>query len=88
MAVYIVLGVNLTGRREVLGHWVGDGAEGANFWLSVITDLQTRGVHSSEAVDRRLVELLQIELEVSWDGKPVDSDHRHHGRDGVLHRQR
>ncbi len=24
--------------------WIGDGAEGANFWLSVITDLQTRGV--------------------------------------------
>jgi transposase-like protein len=44
VAVYIVLGVNLTGHREVLGHWVGDGAEGANFWLSVITDLQQRGV--------------------------------------------
>jgi transposase-like protein len=28
----------------VLGHWVGAGSEGANFWLSVITDLQTRGV--------------------------------------------
>lgn len=44
VAVYIVLGVNLTGRREVLGHWVGAGAEGANFWLSVVTDLQQRGV--------------------------------------------
>jgi len=28
----------------VLGHWVGDGAEGANFWLSVVSDLQGRGV--------------------------------------------
>ena len=43
-AIYIVLGVDLEGHRDVLGHWVGDGAEGANFWLSVITDLQTRGV--------------------------------------------
>lgn len=43
-AVYIVLGVDLDGKRDVLGHWVGDGAEGANFWLSVITDLQGRGV--------------------------------------------
>ena len=43
-AVYIVLGVNLEGHRDVLGHWVGDGGEGANFWLSVVTDLQTRGV--------------------------------------------
>jgi putative transposase len=43
-AVYIVLGVDLDGHRDVLGHWIGDGAEAANFWLSVVTDLQTRGV--------------------------------------------
>src|SRR5919205_2114514 len=43
-AVYIVLGVDLDGQCDVLGHWVGDGAEGANFWLSVVTDLQSRGV--------------------------------------------
>ncbi|MDP9312781.1 MAG: IS256 family transposase [Chloroflexota bacterium] len=43
-AVYIVLGVDLEGQRDVLGQWVGDGAEGANFWLSVVTDLQARGV--------------------------------------------
>jgi transposase-like protein len=43
-AIYIVLGVDLEGHRDVLGHWVGDGAEGANFWLSVVTDLQNRGV--------------------------------------------
>ena len=44
VAVYNVLGVDLDGQREILGHWVGDGAEGANFWLSVVTDLQNRGV--------------------------------------------
>lgn len=27
-----------------MGHWVSDGAEGANFWLSVIADLQNQGV--------------------------------------------
>jgi putative transposase len=43
-AVYIVLGIDLDGQRDVLGHWVGDGAEGANFWLGVVTDLQARGV--------------------------------------------
>ncbi len=42
--VYVVLGVDLEGQRDVLGHWVGYGAEGANFWLSVVTDLQTRCV--------------------------------------------
>lgn len=44
VAVYVVLGIDLNGHRDVLGHWVGDGAEGANFWLSVVTDLQNRGV--------------------------------------------
>ena len=43
-AVYVVLGVDLEGHRDVLGHWIGDGGEGANFWLSVISDLQARGV--------------------------------------------
>lgn len=43
-AVYNVLGVSLDGQKDILGHWVGDGAEGANFWLSVVTDLQNRGV--------------------------------------------
>ncbi len=43
-AVYIVLGVDLEGHRDVLGHWAGNGSESANFWLSVVTDLQSRGV--------------------------------------------
>ncbi len=44
VAVYNVMGVDLEGKKDILGHWVGDGAEGANFWLSVISDLQGRGV--------------------------------------------
>jgi putative transposase len=43
-AIYVVLGVDVEGHKDVLGHWVGDGSESANFWLSVITDLQSRGV--------------------------------------------
>jgi transposase-like protein len=43
-AIHVVLGVNMKGYRDILGHWVADGAEGANFWLSVVTDLQNRGV--------------------------------------------
>lgn len=43
-AVYVVLGIDCTGQRDVLGHWVGDGGEGASFWLSVLSDLQARGV--------------------------------------------
>jgi len=43
-AVHVVLAVDLQGHRDVLGQWVSEGAEGANFWLSVLTDLQNRGV--------------------------------------------
>jgi transposase-like protein len=43
-AVYTVLGVDLDGHRDVLGHWLGEGSETSNFWLSVVTDLQGRGV--------------------------------------------
>jgi putative transposase len=44
IAVYTVLGVDLEGHRDALGHWVGDGGESSNFWLSVVSDLQNRGV--------------------------------------------
>ena len=43
-AIYIVLAIDLEGHKDVLGHWVGDGEEGASFWLSVVTDLKNRGV--------------------------------------------
>lgn len=43
-AIYIVLAVDLAGHKDVLGHWVGDGDEGASFWLNVVTDLKNRGV--------------------------------------------
>src|SRR5512135_3497598 len=45
VAVYTVLGVELDGHRDALGHWIGDGHESSNFWLNVISDLQSRGVH-------------------------------------------
>jgi transposase-like protein len=42
-AVYIVLGLTIDGHKEILGIWVGE-EEGAKFWLSVLTDIQSRGV--------------------------------------------
>ncbi|NCI48222.1 IS256 family transposase, partial [Sediminibacterium soli] len=41
--VYNVLGINKDGRKDVLGMYVSQ-SEGANFWLSVITDMKQRGV--------------------------------------------
>jgi putative transposase len=42
-AVYLVLGVNLQGEKELLGIWIAQ-TEGAKFWLQVITELKNRGV--------------------------------------------
>lgn len=42
-AVYTILGVNLEGRKEVMGLYISEN-EGANFWLQVLTDLSNRGV--------------------------------------------
>jgi putative transposase len=43
---YAAIGVDLQGRRDVLGLWAGTGAgESAKFWLSVLTDLKNRGVN-------------------------------------------
>jgi transposase-like protein len=42
-AFYTVLGVNLEGKKEILGLYLGQ-SEGAKFWLQVLTDLQNRGV--------------------------------------------
>lgn len=42
-AFYIVLGMALDGRRDVLGMWVAE-SEGAKAWLEILTDLKHRGV--------------------------------------------
>ena len=42
-AIYLVLGINTEGRKELLGMWISEN-EGAKFWLSVLTDLKNRGV--------------------------------------------
>lgn len=41
--MHVALGVNLEGRKELLGLWLGEN-EGAKFWLSCLTDLQSRGL--------------------------------------------
>ena len=42
-AVYIAIGINLDGRKEVLGMWVGEN-ESAKFWATVLNGLKNRGV--------------------------------------------
>jgi len=42
-AIHLALGVNMDGHKELLGMWLSEN-EGAKFWLSVLTELQNRGV--------------------------------------------
>ena len=42
-AVYLAIGVNLSGHKEVLGMWIAQ-TEGAKFWLQIVTELKNRGV--------------------------------------------
>ena len=42
-SVYLALGINTEGQKELLGIWLAE-TEGAKFWLSVLTELQNRGV--------------------------------------------
>jgi putative transposase len=44
-AVYVVLGINAEGNKNLLGLWTGEAeSEGAKFWLKVLTDLKNRGL--------------------------------------------
>jgi len=42
-SIYLALGVNLEGHKELLGLWIAE-TEGAKLWLNVLTELQNRGV--------------------------------------------
>jgi putative transposase len=42
-SVYLALGINMDGQKELLGMWIAQ-TEGAKFWLSVMTELKNRDV--------------------------------------------
>jgi putative transposase len=42
-AVYLAIGINMSGEKEVMGLWIAQ-MEGAKFWLQVVTELKNRGV--------------------------------------------
>ena len=42
-SIYLALGINLEGQKELLGMWLAE-TEGAKFWLTVLTELQNRGL--------------------------------------------
>jgi putative transposase len=47
--IYVVIGVTVNGERDILGLWLGDGGEGAKFWLQVLIELKNRDVAEAKA---------------------------------------
>ena len=44
--LYILMGVNLQGKKEILSMWISNGGESSKFWLNVLTDIKNRGVQT------------------------------------------
>ena len=65
-AAYLGIGVDVEGRKHVLGVWLGDGDEGAKFWLSVLTELRHRGVDDVLLVCCDGLKGLPDAIEATW----------------------
>jgi len=65
-AAYLAVGVDVEGRKHVLGVWLGDGDEGAKFWLTVLTELRHRGVEDVLIVCCDGLKGLPDAIEATW----------------------
>jgi len=65
-AAYLAVGVDSDGRKHVLGVWLGDGGEGAKFWLSVLTEIRNRGVNDVLIVCCDGLKGLPDAIEATW----------------------
>ena len=43
-AVYVVLGYDINGKKDILGIWISDSAEGKHYWMQVFDEIKSRGV--------------------------------------------
>ena len=63
---YVVVGVDVDGRKHVLGVWLGDGGEGAKYWLSVLTEIRNRGLEDALIVCCDGLKGLPDAIEATW----------------------
>jgi putative transposase len=65
--VYVAIGVNLEGERDVLGLWIGPtGGEGAKQWMTMLTELKNRGVADALVVCCDGLKGLPDAIRVTW----------------------
>jgi putative transposase len=65
-AAYLAVGVDVDGHKHVLGVWLGDGGEGAKFWLAVLTEIRHRGVEDVLLVCCDGLKGLPDAIEATW----------------------
>jgi putative transposase len=70
---YVAVGVDSDGRKHVLGIWLGDGGEGAKFWLSVLTELAQRGLADVIFVCCDGLKGLPDAIEATWPAASVQT---------------
>ncbi len=63
---YVVVGVDVDGRKHVLGVWLGDGGEGAKYWLAVLTEIRNRGLEDVLIVSCDGLKGLPDAIEATW----------------------
>ena len=44
LAVYVMLGINIKGKKEVVGIWIGNGSEASSYWTELFNEIKMRGV--------------------------------------------
>src|SRR5258706_1855190 len=65
--VYVAIGVNLDGERDVLGLWLGPtGGEGAKQWMTMLTELKNRGVADALIVCCDGLKGLPESIRITW----------------------
>ena len=63
---YVVVGVDVEGRKHVLGVWLGEGGEGAKYWLAVLTEIRNRGLEDVLIVCCDGLRGLPDAIEATW----------------------
>jgi transposase-like protein len=63
---YLAIGVDVEGRKNVLGIWLGEGDEGAKYWLAVLTEVRNRGAQDVLIVCCDGLKGLPDAIEATW----------------------
>ena len=78
--VYVAIGVNMDGERDVLGMWLGPtGGEGAKQWMTMLTDLRNRGIADVLIVCCDGLKGLPEAIRTTWPHATVQTSLVHYG---------